>query len=107
AVRLHRRLAGVSRAARPRPALQALRVPERHARPSERLERARPRRPVAADLRRRGAFRDPTAEGGADDLLAAAERVLLAVADEVRDPRLPPARLLLHVRVRDDVARTR
>src|SRR5439155_2014439 len=107
AVRLHLRLARVSRAARSRQALQALRVPERHARPPERVERACPRRSVAADLRRRRAFRDPPAEGRADDLLAAAEGLLLAAADEVRDPRLSPARLLLHLRLRDDFARAR
>ena len=39
--------------ARPRRALSPLRVPERHARPPERPERARARRAVASDLRRR------------------------------------------------------
>ena len=46
-------------AARPRPRLPALRLPERHARPPERLERARARLPVTAGLRRRRALGDP------------------------------------------------
>src|SRR4029078_5030735 len=45
---------------RPRPALPPLRLPERHARASERTERTRPRRPVPADLRpRRGGGETP------------------------------------------------
>src|SRR5204862_1811531 len=104
AVRLHGCLARVSGAARPRAHLQALRLPERHARAPERLERPRQGYPFATDLRRRRALRNPSAEGRADDLLAAAEGLLLAAADEVRDPRLPPARLLLHVRLPDDRA---
>ena len=51
--------------------------------------------------------RDPPAQGGADDLLAAAEGVLLADEGEVRDPRLPSARLLLHPRDRDARDRAR
>ena len=41
------------------------------------------------------------------DLLAAREGVLLAAAREVRDPRLPPARLLLPLRPRDGPRRPR
>ena len=52
AVRLHRRLARDARAARPRPHLHELRLPERHARSPERLERAGARLPVSSDLRR-------------------------------------------------------
>ena len=63
--------------------------------------------PVAADLRRRRALRDPAAQGRADDLVAAREGLLLAAAREVRDPRLPPARLLLRARLPDVVARPR
>ena len=94
-------------AARPRPDLPALRLPERPARAPERLERAGARLPVAADLRRRRALRDPAAEGRADDLVAAGEGLLLADAREVRDPRLPPARLLLRARHPGDAARPR
>ena len=78
AVRLHGGLARVPRAARPRPALPALRLPERPARPPERLERARARLPVTADLRRRRALGDPAAQGRADDLLAAVQGLLVA-----------------------------
>ena len=90
------------RAARPRPRLHPLRLPERPARPPERDQRARARRPVAADLQRRRAVRDQAPEGRAADLLAADEGLLLADAGEVRHPRLPPARLLLRARDRDD-----
>ena len=58
--------------ARPRPDLPRLRLPERHARAPERLERARPRLPLAAGLRRRRAVRDQAAPRRAADLLAAA-----------------------------------
>ncbi len=85
-------LARDPRAARPRPDLPALRLPERPARAPERLERARARLPLAADLRRRRAKRDPHPQGRAPDLVAAGEGLLLADAREVRDPRLPPAR---------------
>ena len=54
--------------------LHALRLPERHARAPEHLERARPRHPVAADLRHRREVRDPTAQGDPEDLLAPAAR---------------------------------
>ena len=43
----------------------------------------------------------------AADLVAAREGLLLAAAREVRDPRLPPARLLLRARAPDDVRRPR
>ena len=46
------------RAPRPRPDLPALRLPQRHARPPERRQRARAGRPVAPDLRRRRAVGD-------------------------------------------------
>ena len=52
---LHGGLARDARAARPRPGLHALRLPERPARAPERRQRARPRHPVTADLRRRRA----------------------------------------------------
>ena len=94
-------------AARPRPDLPALRLPERPARAPERLERAGARLPVTADLRRRRALRDPAAEGRADDLVAAGEGLLLADAREVRDPRLPPAGLLLRARLPGDADRPR
>ena len=63
-----------ARAARPRPRLHALRLPERHARPPERRQRPRPRRPVAPDLRRRRALRDPPPQGRAAHLVAARSR---------------------------------
>ena len=63
-----------ARAARPRPHLPALRLPERHARAPERLERARARLPVAADLRRRRALRDQAPQRRAADLVAARAR---------------------------------
>ena len=102
AVGLHGGLAARAGAARPRPDLPALRLPERHARAPERLERARARLPVAADLRRRRALGDPPAQGRAGDLVAAREGLLVAAVGEVRDPRLPPARLLLRARHPDD-----
>ena len=88
-------LAGDAAPARPRPALRALRLPQRPARPPERLEPPRARLPVAADLRRGGAERHPPAQGRAHDLLAPAQGLLLADEGEVRHPRLPPARPLL------------
>ena len=93
------------RAARPAPDLQALRLPERHARPPERRQRARARRPVAADLRRRRALGDQDAQRRPAHLVAAREGLLLAAAGEVRDPRLPPARVLLPLRLPDDLRR--
>ena len=83
---------------------RALRLPERHARAPERLERARARRPVAAGLRRRRALGHQAAQGRPAHLVAAAEGLPLAAAREVRDPRLPPARVLLRARLRDDTA---
>ena len=56
--RLHGALASDAAAARPRPHLHVVRLPERHARAPERVERARARLPVAADLRRRRAIGD-------------------------------------------------
>ena len=47
------------------------------------------------------------AQGRADDLLAAGEGLLLADAREVRDPRLPPARLLLRARLPGHADRAR
>ena len=57
------------------------------------------RHPVASDLRRRRAVGDQAALGRAADLLAADEGLLLAHGPPVRDPRLPPARVLLHGRL--------
>ena len=94
-------------AARPRPHLRLVRLPERHARAPERVERARARLPFAADLRRRRALGHPDPPRRAAHLVAALEGVLLADAREVRDPRLPPARLLLLPRVPDDDRRPR
>src|SRR5205085_10412855 len=91
--RLRGDLVADARPARPRPHLPALRVPERPARAPERLERAGARLPVAADLRRRRAQRDPDPQGRAADLLAPGQGLLLADEGEVRDPRLPPARV--------------
>ena len=65
AVRLHGDLARDAAPARPRPPLRALRLPQRPARPPERLEPPRARLPVAADLRRGGAERHPPAQGRA------------------------------------------
>ena len=59
AVRLHGDRQEHARAARPRPDLPALRLPERHARPPERDQRARSRRAVAAGLRRRREVGNP------------------------------------------------
>ena len=70
AVRLHGDLAADARDARPRPRLHGLRVPERPPRAPERLERARARLPVAADLRRRRALRDPLPPRRAPHLVA-------------------------------------
>ena len=105
--RLRRDLARDARAARPRPRLHALRLPERPARAPERHQRAGPRHPVAADLQRRRALRDPHPQGRAAHLVAAPEGLLLADEGEVRHPRLPPARLLLRARDRDDPPRPR
>ena len=63
--------------------------------------------PVAADLRRRRAVGDQDPQRRAADLVAALEGLLLADAREVRDPRLPPARLLLLPRRPDDDGRPR
>ena len=84
-----------------------LRLPERHARAPERLERARPRLPLAPDLRRRRAVGDQAAPGRAADLVAALKGFFWRLKREVRDPRLPPARLLLRARAPDDVRRPR
>src|SRR5207248_2624358 len=78
--------------------LAAVLLPQRHARPPERLEREGARRPCAADLRRRRALGDPAAEGDSRDLVAADQALLVAALAEVRDPGLPPAGLLLRVR---------
>ena len=59
AVRLHGGRQEHARAARPRPDLPALRLPERHARPPERDQRARAGRAVAAGLRRRREVGNP------------------------------------------------
>ena len=56
------------------------------------------RLPVAADLRRRRAVGDQVPAGRPDDLCAAVPALLVAALGEVRDPRLPPARVLLHAR---------
>ena len=96
---------GDARAARPRPHLHALRLPERPARAPERRQRARPRRPLAPDLRRRRALGDPAPQRRSADLVAARQGLLLADAREVRHPRLPSARLLLRARVPDDASR--
>ena len=96
-----------ARAARPRPRLHALRLPERPARAPERRERARARLPVAPGVRRRRALGHPLPQGRAAHLLAADQGLLLAAAREVRDPRLPSARLLLRVRLPRDARRAR
>ena len=72
-----------------------LRLPERHARPPERVERARARHSLAPGLRRRRAVGHQDPQGRPAHLVAAAEGLLLADAGEVRDPRLPSARVLL------------
>ena len=96
-----------ARAARPRPHLSALRLSERHARAPERDQRPRARCPVATRLRRRRDARASACAACPRDLLAADEGVLLADAREVRDPRLPPARLLLRLRAPLLAARAR
>ena len=88
-----------------RPHLPRLRLPERHARAPERVERARARLPLAPGVRRRRALGDQAAQRRAAHLVAAAQGLPLAAAREVRDPRLPPARVLLRARVRDDARR--
>ena len=105
--RLHGDLAAHAAAARPRPDLHVVRLPQRHARAPERVERARARLPLAPDLRRRRALGDQDPQRRAADLVAALEGLLLADAREVRDPRLPPARLLLLPRLPDDDRRSR
>ena len=102
AVGLHGDLARHARAARPSPHLPRLRLPERHARAPERVERARARLPVASGVRRRRALRDQDPPRRAADLVAAAQGLPVAAAREVRDPRLPSARVLLRARARDD-----
>src|SRR5207249_2005781 len=82
AVRLH---GDRVRDARSRPDLSALRLPERHARPPERLERARSRLPVPPRVRSRRAVGDEAPARRTGDLVAVAEGVLLAAAGEVRD----------------------
>ena len=93
---------GDARAARPRPHLHELRLPERHARPPQRLERARARLSVASDLRRRRALEHALPPRRAADRVAPAEGLLLAAVGEVREARLPPARLLLRDGVHRD-----
>ena len=105
--RVHGALARRAPAARPRAPLPPLRLPERHARPPERPERPRARRAVAPDLRRRRAVGDPHPQRRAADRVAALQGVLVADDAEVRDPRLPPARLLLRARRADDGGRPR
>src|SRR5262249_18402094 len=98
AVGLHRDRPAHARAARSRPPLPELRLPQRHARPPERLEREGAGRRLAPDLRRRRALRNPAVEGDPDDLVAADQALLVAALAEVRDPGLPPARVLLRLR---------
>src|SRR5439155_5431829 len=98
AVRVHGDRPADAGAARPRRALPALRLPQRHARAPERLEREGPRRALAADLRRRRAFRDPPAQGDPGDLVAPVQGLLVADVAEVRDSGLSPAGLLLRLR---------
>ena len=74
AVRLHGDLEADARGARPRPRVHGLRLPERLPRPPERVERARARLSVAADLRRRRAVGHPLPQGRAADLVAARAR---------------------------------
>src|SRR2546423_1472050 len=50
---------------------------------------------------------DPPAQGRARDLVAPVQGLLVADAREVRDPRLPPARVLLPPRLLDGPARAR
>ena len=105
--RVHRALARGARAARPRPRLPPLWVPERHARPPQRPGRARPRRRLASHLRRRRALRDPHPRGRTAHLVAPVQGVLVADEGEVRDPRLPPAGVLLRARRAHDRSRAR
>src|SRR6266540_4044440 len=107
AIRLHGREPGDSRAARSGPHLSRLRLPQRHARAPERLERARPRRHRAPRVRRRRTIGDQDPQGRAADLVAPPEGLLLAHAGEVRDQGFPPARLLLRPRLPDDLSRPR
>ena len=67
--------------------------------------RERARRAVAADLRRRRALGDQDPQRRAADRVAPLQGLLVADEGEVRDPRLPPARLLLRARHADDGAR--
>src|SRR5581483_459914 len=99
AVRLYGHRPADPRAARPRPRVHGLRVPERLPRPPERVESARPRLPLATRVRGRRAVGDPVSPCRAAHLVAAPARILLAAAREVRHPRLPPARLLLRLRL--------
>ena len=89
AVRLHGDLEADAGRARPRSHLHGLRLSERLPRAPERLERTRPRLPVAADLRRRRALGHPLPQGRAriSWLLVKASS---GGCGEVRDPRLPP-----------------
>src|SRR5204862_4856618 len=96
-----------ARAARARQHLSPLRLPERHARALERMERPRTRLPLEARVRRRRALRHPALASRPGHLLAAPEGLPLAAEGEVRDPGLPPARLLLRARIRDDSRRAR
>src|SRR5205814_9317473 len=75
--------------------------------PPERLERAGARRPITAGVRRRRKIGDPAAPGRALDLAAPLQGLLVAALAEVRDPRLPPARVLLRARRRDVGRRVR
>src|SRR5204862_4659313 len=77
-VGLHGHLTPDAGAARPGPGLHAVRLPERHAGPPQRLERTRARLPVAAHLRRRRALDDALSPRRATDRVAAAARLLLA-----------------------------
>src|SRR5262249_36642799 len=89
AVGLHGDRAADAGPPRPRPDLHALRLPERHARPPERVERAGPGRGLEAGLRRRRALRYPPDACRPGDLVAALQGLPLAPAGEVRDPGLP------------------
>ncbi len=60
---LHGRRCAHAGPARPRPRLSGLRLPERHAGASERLECARARLPLAPDLRRRRSSRESSYAG--------------------------------------------
>ncbi len=65
------------------------------------VEASRPGRAVTAGLQRRRAVGHPLLARDPSHLVAPVQGVLVAAVAEVRDPGLPPARVLLRVRDRD------